>query len=195
MSAPLQFIQTGASSAARFWMNLLHCMMSLRSDAIPIVMPSSNRTNLSRNTDDAMSLPYVIIRPGAVFGPGKSAITGRVGINTFGFFIHLGGGNVLPLTYVDNCAEAIVMAGIKPGIEGEVFNVVDDDLPTSNRSSFEPTREGSVASLFGCRIPSPIWVAWCGRNIPNGRAISFRQFLIAGAAFPNGAVIAIPIES
>jgi nucleoside-diphosphate-sugar epimerase len=77
------------------------------------------------------SLPYVIVRPGAVFGPGKSAVTGRVGIDTFGFFIHLGGANVLPLTYVDNCAEAIVMAGIKPGIEGEIFNVVDDDLPTS----------------------------------------------------------------
>jgi nucleoside-diphosphate-sugar epimerase len=79
------------------------------------------------------SLPYVIIRPGAVFGPGKSAVTGRVGIDTFGFFIHLGGRNILPLTYVDNCAEAIIMAGIKPGIEGEVFNVVDDDLPTSSR--------------------------------------------------------------
>jgi nucleoside-diphosphate-sugar epimerase len=32
---------------------------------------------------------------------------------------------------VDNCADAIVLAGLKPGIEGKVFNVVDDDLPTS----------------------------------------------------------------
>src|SRR5215472_7956487 len=38
-------------------------------------------------------LPYVILRPGAVFGPGKKALSGRVGIDTFGFFIHLGGGN------------------------------------------------------------------------------------------------------
>src|SRR5438128_5064808 len=43
-------------------------------------------------------LPYVIIRPGAVFGPGKQALSGRVGIDTFGFFIHLGGSNRLPLT-------------------------------------------------------------------------------------------------
>jgi nucleoside-diphosphate-sugar epimerase len=76
-------------------------------------------------------LPYVIVRPGAVFGPGKPKVTGRVAIDTFGFLIHLGGSNRLPLTYVDNCAEAIVLAGLKPGVEGEVFNVVDDDAPTS----------------------------------------------------------------
>ena len=76
-------------------------------------------------------IPYVILRPGYVFGPGKQELSGRVGINTFGFFIHLGRSNLLPLTYVDNCAEAIVLAGLKPGVEGEVFNVVDDDVLTS----------------------------------------------------------------
>ena len=78
-------------------------------------------------------LPYVNLRPGAVFGPGKPGLSGRVGINTFGFFVHLGGSNRLPLTFVDNCAEAIVLAGLKPGIEGETFNIVDDDLPTSTQ--------------------------------------------------------------
>lgn len=76
-------------------------------------------------------MPYVIVRPGAVYGPGKKTITGRVGIGTFGVFLHLGGLNKIPLTYVDNCAEAIVLAGLVGGIDGEVFNVVDDDLPTS----------------------------------------------------------------
>jgi nucleoside-diphosphate-sugar epimerase len=76
-------------------------------------------------------VPYVIVRPGSVYGPGKKQITGRVGIDTFGIFLHLGGRNRIPFTYVDNCADAIALAGLKPGIEGEVFNVVDDDLPTS----------------------------------------------------------------
>jgi nucleoside-diphosphate-sugar epimerase len=58
------------------------------------------------------NLPLVIVRPGAVFGPGKRELSGRIGINTFGFFIHLGGSNQLPLTFVDNCAEAIVLAGL-----------------------------------------------------------------------------------
>jgi nucleoside-diphosphate-sugar epimerase len=79
------------------------------------------------------NLPYVILRPGYVFGPGKPDLSGRVGINTFGFFIQVNGSNLLPLTFVDNCADAIVLAGLKPGVENEVFNVVDNQLVTSRQ--------------------------------------------------------------
>ena len=77
--------------------------------------------------------PYVIVRPGYVYGPGKPAITSRVGIDTFGIFLHLGGSNKIPFTYVDNCAEAIALAGLKKGVDREVLNVVDDDLPSSRQ--------------------------------------------------------------
>jgi nucleoside-diphosphate-sugar epimerase len=76
-------------------------------------------------------LPYVIVRPGYVYGPGNEGMTPRVGIGTFGIFLHLGGLNTIPITYVENCAEAIVLAGLVPGVDGQVFNVVDDDLPSS----------------------------------------------------------------
>jgi 2-alkyl-3-oxoalkanoate reductase len=76
-------------------------------------------------------IPYVIVRPGYVYGPDKPTIPSRIGIDTFGIFLHMGGSNRIPLTYVDNCAEAIVLAGLRPGIEGDIFNVVDDDLPSS----------------------------------------------------------------
>ena len=79
------------------------------------------------------NIPYVIIRPGFVYGPGNEGITGRVGIGTFGVFLHLGGGNSIPFSYVDNCAEAIVLAGLVTGVDREIFNVVDDDLPSSRR--------------------------------------------------------------
>jgi nucleoside-diphosphate-sugar epimerase len=78
-------------------------------------------------------IPYIIIRPGYVYGPGKQDICGRVGIDTFGVFLHLGGSNRIPFTYVDNCAEAIALAGLKRGVDGQVFNVVDDDLPSSRQ--------------------------------------------------------------
>jgi nucleoside-diphosphate-sugar epimerase len=78
-------------------------------------------------------VPFVILRPGTVYGPGKKAIPGRVGIETFGPFLHMGGSNHVPLTFVDNCADAIVLAGLTAGIDGEFFNVVDDDLPSSRR--------------------------------------------------------------
>lgn len=80
-----------------------------------------------------LCVPYVVVRPGYVYGPGNEPITGRVGIGTFGLFLHLGGSNTIPFTYVDNCAEAIALAGLRKGIDGEVFNVVDDDLPTSRQ--------------------------------------------------------------
>jgi nucleoside-diphosphate-sugar epimerase len=77
------------------------------------------------------NVPYVVIRPGTVYGPRKQAIMGRVGLDTFGLFSHIGGPNKIPFTHVDNCADAIVLAGLVKGVDGESFNVVDDDLPSS----------------------------------------------------------------
>jgi nucleoside-diphosphate-sugar epimerase len=99
------------------------------------------------------NLPFVILRPGAVYGPGKPDLSGRVGINTFGFFIHLGGGNELPLTFVDNCAEAIVLAALTPGVDGETFNVVDDETMTSRE--FLAARK-SARPFFSVWIPYPL---------------------------------------
>jgi len=77
------------------------------------------------------AIPHVIVRPGYVYGPGKKAISGRVGIDTFGVFLHLGGSNIIPFTYVENCADAIALAGVMADVDGEIFNVVDDQLPSS----------------------------------------------------------------
>jgi len=108
---------------------------------------------LVREYSARSGLPYVIVRPGYVFGPGKKELSGRVGINTFGFFLHLGGSNHLPLTFVDNCAEAIVLAGLKPDVDGEVFNVVDDEL----MSSHDFLKAYKKAKPFrSVRIPYPV---------------------------------------
>jgi nucleoside-diphosphate-sugar epimerase len=94
---------------------------------------------------------YVIVRPGFVYGPGNESITGRVGIGTFGIFLHLGGGNSVPFSYVDNCADAIALAGLIPGIDGEVFNVIDDDLPSSRR--FLQLYKKSVRPFHSVYVP------------------------------------------
>jgi len=96
-------------------------------------------------------LPYIILRPGMVFGPGKYDLSGRVGIDTFGFFVQVGGSNLLPLTYVDNCAEAIVRAGLEPGVESEVLNVVDDELMTGRQ--FLRVYKRRVRNFRSIRIP------------------------------------------
>lgn len=99
-------------------------------------------------------LPYVIVRPGAVFGPGKRELSGRVGINTFGFFIHLGGSNQLPLTFVDNCAEGIVLSGLKSGVDGETFNIVDDEPVTSKE--LLAAYKSAVQPFFSLRVAYPL---------------------------------------
>jgi len=101
------------------------------------------------------SLPYVIVRPSVVFGPGKAKITDRIGSDTFGVFLHLGLNNIIPLTYVDNCAEAIVLAGLKKGIDGEVFNILDDDLPRSRE--FLKLYKRKVRKFFSIPVPYPAW--------------------------------------
>ncbi|RJP77255.1 MAG: NAD(P)-dependent oxidoreductase [Desulfobacteraceae bacterium] len=75
-------------------------------------------------------LPLTILRPGVIYGPGSSGISGRVGINLFGLFLLMGNHNLLPLTYVDNCAEAFVIASQKSTFQNDIYNVVDDNLVT-----------------------------------------------------------------
>lgn len=75
----------------------------------------------------------IVLRPGVIYGPGGGHFSNRVGLSLFGRFLHLGGKNLLPLTYVDNCAEAIVVAALSPTAGGQVYNVVDDDLVTSKQ--------------------------------------------------------------
>lgn len=106
-----------------------------------------------------LGIPYVIIRPGQVYGPGNEGITGRVGINTFGMFLHLGGSNTIPFTYVDNCVDAIALAGLKKGVDGEVFNVVDDDLPSSRK--FLRLYKRNVKKFASLYVPHVLSYALC----------------------------------
>lgn len=104
-------------------------------------------------------IPHVTVRPGYVYGPGNEPVTGRVGLGGFGIFLHLGGSNLLPLTYVDNCAEAIVLAGLTRGVDGEAFNVIDDDLPSSRR--FLRLYKRNVARFRSIYLPHAASYALC----------------------------------
>ena len=119
-------------------------------------------------------IPFVLVRPGVVYGPGNTGITWRVGSGALGIFLHLGNSNVIPFTYVDNCADAIVLAGLQPGVEGQVFNVVDDDLPTSRQ--FLRLYKKNVRALTSIPLPRAVshvlclvWEkcsAWSGGKLP-----------------------------
>ena len=128
----------------------------------------------------------MIVRPGSVYGAGKREIAGRVGIGTFGLFLHLGGSNTIPFTYVDNCAEAIVLAGLVKGVDGEVFNVVDDDLPSSRQ--FLRLYKKNVRRFKSLYVPHAVSYALCvcGRSIRSGRRDNCHPSSIADDGTPTG---------
>jgi nucleoside-diphosphate-sugar epimerase len=105
------------------------------------------------------NIPYVIVRPGVVYGEGKPNILGRIGIDSFGIFLHVGGSGQFPLSYVDNCAEAIVLAGLKKGVDGEVFNIVDDDLPTCR--AFLKMLKQNTRTFKSIYVPYRIFYLFC----------------------------------
>ena len=120
-------------------------------------------------------IPYVIVRPGPIYGPrSRAALHARIGLDTFGIYMHLGGGNQIAFTYIDNCAEAIVLAGMVKGIDGEILNIVDDDLPTSRQ--FLRAFKRQVSHFRSVRVPyaafyacSWIWEkysAWSKGQLP-----------------------------
>jgi nucleoside-diphosphate-sugar epimerase len=102
----------------------------------------------------ASALPLVVVRPGVIFGPGQNILSGRVGLSCFGVFLHLGGDNIIPLTYVDNCADAVIQAGLVAGVEGEIFCVVDDALPTSRQLLHRYRRE--IKAIGYVPVPFPV---------------------------------------
>jgi nucleoside-diphosphate-sugar epimerase len=101
-----------------------------------------------------IGFPLAVVRPGVIYGPGGGAISSRVGLDLFGVFLHLGRANLLPLNYVDNCADAIVLCGQKAEANGQVYNLVDDDLPTC--AAFLRAYKRAVKPLVSIRLP---WLA------------------------------------
>lgn len=100
-------------------------------------------------------IPTAFVRPGVIYGPGGgSAISTRVGLNLFGLFLHLGRKNIIPLTYVDNCAEAIAVIGERTDTDGQAYNVVDDDLLDA-REYLERYCK-SVEKLRTVSVPYPV---------------------------------------
>jgi nucleoside-diphosphate-sugar epimerase len=93
----------------------------------------------------------VVLRPGVIYGPGGGHFSSRIGLTIGKWLLNLGGNNLLPLTYVDNCAEAVVVAGTHKGSDGEVYNVHDDELPTC-RQYLRAYRQ-NVRSVRSFRAP------------------------------------------
>jgi len=106
---------------------------------------------LVREYAETHSIPLTVLRPGVIYGPGGPAISSRVGLFIGKVFLYLGRRNPLPLTYVENCADAIICAGREAAAVGETFNVVDD-WSTSARTFLKRYRR-EVAPIRCVPVP------------------------------------------
>lgn len=111
---------------------------------------------VAREICERSQLPLVIIRPGVLYGPGRSLVSTRVGIRIGPVLLQMGGRQQLPYCYVENCAQAIALAGTAPGIDGMAINVIDDDLPTGNDILHALRTEGNAVRSI--RVPQVLIV-------------------------------------
>jgi nucleoside-diphosphate-sugar epimerase len=89
----------------------------------------------------ASGLRWTIVRPGAVWGA-ADLWTGALGQVVGPLWVALGDGVTSRFTYVESCAEAIVLAAEREQAVGETLNVIDDDLPTQRAYATALRRHG-----------------------------------------------------
>ncbi len=74
--------------------------------------------------------PVVVLRPGLLYGPGKRPPLARQSFSRGGYKLLLARPEYpLPMTYVDNVADAVWLALTVPGIEGRAYTIVDANVP------------------------------------------------------------------
>jgi nucleoside-diphosphate-sugar epimerase len=132
----------------------------------------------------------VILRPGMIYGA-NNLWHALLGTGLGSRYLRIGDKAILPMTYVENCAEAMVLAAERltdestsedyRSIDGTVINIVDDDLPT----------QGAYAAAVAERtdVPPSITVPWDAVRLgADALAAVNRRFLGDRAKFPGIAV-------
>lgn len=124
---------------------------------------------------------FVILRPGVIYGK-DNLFTARLGMQAGRAWIRTGAWAKLPLTYVENCAAAIVLAAEKDSAGGQTLNVIDDDPPTQRR----------YAKLLQNRLtprPRIVPVAWSVMRFLAWSAVSVNKWFLGNRAKIPGLLI------
>lgn len=77
------------------------------------------------------ALPAVIVRPGQIIGPGAERVTPNGTLALAGRWIAVGAPTqTLPLVYVDDVVDGLLLAANEPAANGGIFNLVDPEIVT-----------------------------------------------------------------
>ncbi len=104
---------------------------------------------VARDISTTRGLPLVIVRPGVIFGDERGVLSHRIGLQLGGIMLRMGGSQRVPFTYVENCAAAVVKAGLVEQAAGQIINIVDDNLPTGRDVIRRYRRAGRKLRVIG----------------------------------------------
>ena len=114
-----------------------------------------------------------VLRPGVIYGH-DNLWTARLGASLGeSSWLRIGAYSKLPLSYVENCAEAIVMAAEQEAAIGQTINVLDDNPPTQRQ----------YAKALRSQVPNPpkfVPVNWTLMRMIGSLAWAVNQRLLGG---------------
>ena len=123
-----------------------------------------------------------VLRPGVIYGK-DNLWTARLGASLgSGRWLRIGAEAKLPLSYVENCAEAIVMATENEAAIGQTINILDDEPPTQRE----------YAKQLKAQVPNPptfIPMNWMLMRSIGDVAWIVNQKLLGGKAKLPGVLI------
>ena len=114
---------------------------------------------LLRDTASTLQMPFTVLRPSNVMGPGSPFIE-RVGHELRqGLMLRISGGHVdAGFLYVDNLIDVMLWAGQAPQAKNEIFNVVDPE-PITWRQFLDDLRRDIHGKGWIIDLPYPVAAA------------------------------------
>ncbi|MEO1429928.1 MAG: NAD(P)-dependent oxidoreductase [Cyanobacteria bacterium J06633_8] len=144
--------------------------------------------SLFRDFEQRSQGEVTIIRPGIVYGR-NNLWCSHLGVNIKNrLWIRIGGNAVLPLTYVENCAEAIVNACENQEAIGKTLNIVDNDLPT------QKVYADKILKLLP-RQPSTVGINWSLMRLLSRSAWLSNKMLFLGKLKLPGIFVPAKLEA
>lgn len=130
----------------------------------PDLRGAYTRTKLAaeREVLDAIrdhDLPAVIIRPGQIFGPGAEKSTPNGVISLAGRWVAVGSGKrTIPLVYLDDVVDALLLASGGDSANGGIFHIVDREV-TTQQDYLAHVAKHSGSALRIIRVPQWLLMA------------------------------------
>jgi nucleoside-diphosphate-sugar epimerase len=105
------------------------------------------------------NLSAVVIRPGQIFGPGAETTTPNGTLALAGRWIAVGStARTIPLVYIDDIVDALLLAADNPDAVGRVFNVVDP-APVTQQQYLDACRRMRGGELRLMRVRTWLFLA------------------------------------